>query len=137
MNRADRRRYNKKFKTNYNKEQMDAIELYAKLKAGQLNIKHLSDIASLPFVHIDPLAIVPNGRECKLRYDEIMSRPVQMNPKYVDFITKHKDDVLHVTRNKTEGSLVTVQEDPEGIWIFDIFADLLFKDAENGEWDII
>jgi hypothetical protein len=83
--------------------------------------------------------LAPDGREVMLRYDAIKSRPDKLMDNYVEFVDKHKDDILHISRKNTDGkpdSLVTVEEDPDSIWLFDIYSDLLFKN-EDGEWDIL
>ena len=139
MNRADRRRFNKRNHTNYTKEQMDVIELYAKMKSGNIDIKHVSDFKDNKFFKFDGKVLAPDGREVMLRYDAIKSRPDKLMDKYVEFVEKHKDEVLHISRKNTDGkpdSLVTVEEDPDSIWLFDIYSDLLFKN-EDGEWDIL
>ena len=139
MNRSERRKFNKKNHTNYTKEQMDAIEMFSKLKAGNINIKHASDFKDNKFFKFDGKALAPDGSEVKLRYDEIKSRPDKLNEKYIEFIDTHKDDTMHISRKNTDGkpdTLVTLEEDPESIWLFDIYSDLLFKN-EDGEWDIL
>lgn len=139
MNRADRRRFNKKNHTNYTREQMDAIEMYAKLRSGNIDIKHISDFKDNKFIKFDGKALAPDGTEVMLRYDAIKSRPNKLADEYVEFIEKHKEEILHISRKNTEGkpdTLVTVEEDPESIWLFDIYSDLLFKN-EDGNWDIL
>lgn len=139
MNRAERRKFNKKNHTNYTKEQMDAIEMYAKIRSGEISIKHASDFKDNPFFHFDGKALAPDGTEAKIRYDEILSRPEKLNDKYIEFITQHKEGIVHVSRKNTDGkpdTLVTLEEDPDSIWLFDIYSDLLFKNEEE-KWDIL
>ena len=139
MNRADRRRFNKKNHTNYTRDQMNAIEMYAKLRSGNIDIKHISDFKDNKFFKFDGKVLAPDGREVKLHYEAIKSRPDKLADKYIEFIESHKDEILHISRKNTDGkpdTLVTVEEDLDSIWLFDIYSDLLFKN-EDGEWDIL
>ncbi len=139
MNRAERRKFNRKNHTNYTREQMDAIEMYAKMRSGEISIKHASDFKDSPFFHFDGKALAPDGAEAKIRYDDILSRSEKLNDKYIEFVTQHKEEIVHISRKNTEGkpdTLVTLEEDPNSIWLFDIYSDLLFKN-EAEEWDIL
>lgn len=135
MNREERRRFNKKNKTNYTKEQLDAIEFYAKLRSGNIDTKHLSDLKDLPFVHIDPEVAAPNGAEVMIREDLFKRKDIK-NPRYIEFVNGNIGKICHISRENADGSLVTLEEDPEKIWLFDIFSDLLFKN-EDGKWDVL
>ena len=137
MNRAERRKFNRKHKTNYTKEQMDAFEFYAKIRSGEIDVKSVSELSKMPFVRLDHEVVAPNGTEVKLRYDEILSRKDVKNEKYRNFISENKDNILHITRdNGASENMVTVAEDPEKIWLFDIYSDFLFKKDDNS-WDIL
>ena len=137
MNRADRRKFNKQHKTNYTKEQMDGLEFIAKMHAGEIDVKTFSELSKMPFIRLDHELIAPDGTEVKLRADEILSRPDIKNDKYIEFVKNNIDKILHITReNGAKENLVTIEEDQEKIWLFDIYSDLLFK-KEDGSWDIL
>ena len=72
MNREQRRRYNKKNKTNYTKEQFETMIALERLKNG---IFDLSDL-QLPkdFIHMDNKELVPDGTEVKLNFDSLKER---------------------------------------------------------------
>jgi len=137
MNRADRRKFNKQHKTNYTKEQMDVLEFFAKMRAGEIDAKSFSELNDMPFIRLDHELIAPDGTEVKLRADDILSRPDIKNDKYIEFVKNNTDKILHITReNGAKENLVTIEEDQEKIWLFDIYSDLLFK-KEDGSWDIL
>ena len=137
MNRAERRKFNRKNKTNFTKEQMDAIEFYSKMRSGEIQINSMAQFKDLPFVKIDHEVVAPNGTEVKIRYDDIVSRKDIKNDKYIDFVTQNKDSILHISRdNGASGSLVTLEEDPDKIWLFDIYTDLLFQ-TKDGNWEVL
>ena len=151
MNRRQRREFNRRNKTNLTKEQFDAMMVYQRLHAGELSIKEAAQLSLVnEYIHIDDESRVPDGMEVKLNYKGIISRPQKgITAEYKQWVEDHKDDIFHVTREHAGNSgLVCLQEDERVIkegytdadtnighvpWLWDIFADLLYKN-EAGEW---
>lgn len=132
-NRERVREFNRKYKTNYTRQELEAIEFSMKFRAGNLDVKSMYDLSlTNSLIHIDNEDNVPEGCEVKLAYDKIKARPPKMNQKFIDFVEEHKDEVLHVTRENAKNSLVCLQEDPEKIWLFNIIHDFLYKVGD--EW---
>lgn len=151
MNRRQRREFNRRNKTDFTKEQFEAMEIYQRLHAGELNIKETAQLSLLNnYIHIDDEKRVPDGTEVKLNYNRIKSRSQkELTAEFKQWVEDHKDDIFHVTReNAGETGLVCLKEDERVMkenytdddknighvpWLWDIFADLLYKN-EAGEW---
>lgn len=136
MNRQQRRQFNKKNKTNYTKEEFFNMELWAKLRAGNLDVKEMRDIKLFNnMIHIDNPDLAPDGTEVMLNYERIMSGPTKdKTQKYLTWIEENKDRVFHIKRDEDKSettSLVGLAED-ENKWLFDTYADLLYQ--MDGKW---
>lgn len=136
MNRQQRRQFNKKNKTNYTKEEFFNMELWAKLRAGNLDVKEMRDIKLFNnMIHIDNPDLAPDGTEVMLNYEHIMSGPTKdKTQKYLTWIEENKDKVFHIKRDEDKSettSLVGLAED-ENKWLFDTYADLLYQ--MDGKW---
>ena len=136
MNRQQRRQFNKKNKTNYTKEEFFNMELRAKLRAGNLDVKEMRDIKLFNnMIHIDNPDLAPDGTEVMLNYERIMSGPTKdKTQKYLTWIEENKDKVFHIKRDEDKSettSLVGLAED-ENKWLFDTYADLLYQ--MDGKW---
>lgn len=148
MNREQRRRFNKKHKTNFTKAEFDQFEFYQRLKAGEVSLDELSQLPE--GMHLDNEELVPEGIPVKLAYDDIMSRPKKgLTNEFLTWIEEHKDEVMHVTRKNAQSSMVCLSEDKPWLkenytdedtnighvpWLFDIWSDLLYENPENHEW---
>lgn len=150
MNRKQRRKLNKQHHVNYNANEWAMIELYAKLRAGDLDVKDLSALSPevRAGIHIDNEELVPEGTPVKLNVADILTRPTKgVTDKYLTWIKEHENIVFHVTREQANSSLVCLKEDVDAClqqtestmdhlpWLFDIYSDLLYE--ENGEWKIL
>lgn len=148
MNREQRRKFNKQHKTHYTREDFLQIELYQALRAGDLDINSMTPEQMPEGFHVDNEELVPEGTEVKLNYELIKGRKGVTN-KYLEWIEAHKDEVLHVTREEANSSLVCVKEDVKQVkenfmnedrdmghvpWLFDIYSDFLYHDEETNEW---
>ena len=136
MNRQQRRQFNKKNKTNYTKEEFFNMELWAKLRAGNLDVKEMRDIKLFnDMIHIDNPDLAPDGTEVMLNYERIMSGPTKdKTQKYLTWIEENKDKVFQIKRDEDKSetiSLVGLAED-ENKWLFDTYADLLYQ--MDGKW---
>lgn len=142
MNREQRRKFNKKHKTKFTKEQFDMMFAIERLKRGDLNLSGLD----LPhdFAHMDNTELVPEGTLCKLNYEAIKARFVKnaagYQEGYKEWVEQHHEEEFHVTREFAEHSCVCLKEQVEvaeenGLlkFLWDLYADLLFQDA-NGVW---
>lgn len=149
MNREMRRRYNKKNKTHYTKEEFDVMMAVERLKSGNYNFSDLK----LPqdFIHMDNIEYAPNGTEVKLNFDSLNFRCSHVDKtnaffrEWVEQASENKDKIYHITREKARNSLVCLEEDKRTIeldgeikecppWLFDVYADLLFEDKKDGVW---
>lgn len=155
INREQRRKLNRKYKVNYSAEEWAMIELYSKMRAGDLDVKSLKDLSPglRENVHIDNEELVPEGTPVRLNAEDILSRPRKgVTEKYLKWVETHRDTIFHVTREQANSSLVCLQEDVEECkalshelnevdkldhlpWLFDIYSDLLYE--SNGEWKIL
>lgn len=147
MNREQRRRFNKQNKTNYSREDFQAMELYQALRAGDLDMSSFGPGQLPESFHIDNEELVPEGKEVKLAYDHIMSRPKKgLTEEFLQWVENNKDKVLHVTREEAQNSLVCIKEDVKWIkdhytdedtkighipWLFDIWSDLLYETTDH------
>ena len=136
MNRQQRRQFNKKNKTNYTKEEFFNMELWARLRAGNLDVKEMRDIKLFnDMIHIDNPDLAPDGTEVMLNYERIMSGPTKdKTQKYLAWVEENKDKVFHIKRDEDKSettSLVGLAED-ENKWLFDTYADLLYQ--MDGKW---
>lgn len=152
MNREQRRKLNKRYKVNYSADEWRMIELYTQIRSGDLDVHDLSGLAPemRQKIHIDNENLVPEGTEVKLNAEEILSRPVEMQEAYREWVKANADKVFHVTREEAEASMVCLKEDVEDIkkqreekgeanvdhlvWLFDIYNDLLFLSAKDQTW---
>lgn len=150
MNREQRRRFNKKHKTNFTAANFQAYELYRKLQQGTLDTKDIDPALLGSVIHIDNEEMVPEGTPVKLAYDNIKARPQNdLTDKFKEWIEEHKGQILHVTREEANSSLVCVQEDVKYVkehftdedrnighipWLFDIYSDFLYEHPQTHEW---
>lgn len=150
MNREQRRRFNKRNKTNYTREDFAQLEMLQALRAGDLDITGFNPGELPEGFHIDNEELVPEGKETKLAYDHIMSRPKKgLTQEFLDWVETHKNQVMHVTREEANNSLVCLAEDVKWVkekftdedhnighipWLFDIWSDLLFEDPVTHDW---
>ena len=152
MNREQRRKMNRKYKVNYSAEEWAMVELYSRVRAGDLDIKSLQDLSPelRENVHIDNEELVPEGTPVRLNAADILTRPRKgVTEKYLKWVEDHSDTTFHVTREQANSSLVCLKEDVEECqalspslnevdkldhvpWLFDIYSDLLYE--VNGEW---
>lgn len=151
MNREQRRKLNRKYKVNYDANEWAMIELYSKVRAGDLDVKDLRDLNPevRAGIHIDNEELVPEGTPCKLNVADILTRPLKgITEKYLNWVKAHEGIVFHVTREQANSSLVCLKEDVEECsshlseadmdhvpWLFDIYSDLLYED--KGEWKLL
>ena len=132
-NRQLVREFNRKHKTNYTKQELEALDMAIKFRAGNLDVKSLDDLRLNPFINIELEEPIPEGTEVKLNYDVILKRQMRMTKKYLDFVEAHKDDVLHATDEGAKKGYVCLKEDPEKIWLWSPLFDLLYRN-EAGEF---
>lgn len=149
MNREQRRRFNKQNKTNFSREDFVRMEMYQALRAGDLDVSGFTPDELPDGISIDNEELVPEGKEVKLAYDHIMSRPKKgLTKEFLDWVEANKDRVMHVTREEASNSLVCLKEDVKWIkdhftdedtnighipWLFDIWSDLLYE-TEDHRW---
>lgn len=150
MNREQRRRYNKKNKTNYTKEQFETMIALERLKNG---IFDLSDL-QLPkdFIHMDNKELVPDGTEVKLNFDSLKERcknddaTTEYFRNWVERESENPDKIYHITREGAHSSLVCLEEDVNFVELdgkqvkaprlfFDLFSDI--KVFVEGEWQLV
>lgn len=154
MNREQRRKLNKKYGVKYSANDWALIELYQKMRAGDLDVKSLKDLSPelRDAVHIDNEELVPNGTAVKLNVADILTRPTRgVTQQFRDWVQAHSEDVFHVTREQAQSSLVCLEEDVRWVkenlqdtdkgddlghvpWLFDIYSDLLYLDTATNEW---
>lgn len=153
MNREQRRRMNKKYHVNYDANEWAMIELYQKVRAGDLDVKDLGELSPevRSGIHIDNEELVPEGTEVKLNAKDILTRPVKgVTQQFRDWIKEHEDQIFHVTREQAQSSLVCLAEDVGWVkenlkdedkgnighvpWLFDIYSDLLYYSASSDKW---
>lgn len=140
MNREQRRRFNRQHHTNLTKEEFDAIELFKMMQSGVVSMSditnHLNDN-----IRVDLVEKVPDGTPVKLNYERIVSMKKDLSDCYIQWLSAHKEEVFHIEREYGRDSLVCLVEDgQEGgrdKWLFDIFNDLLYYDAENKSWKML
>ena len=149
MNREQRRKLNKKHKVNYSANDWALIELYAKIRAGDLNVKDLEGLSPelRQYVHFDNEELVPEGTPVKLAVDDILTRPrAGITEKFLGWVKDHSNSVFHVTREQASDYLVCLKEDVEECnerlskgenldhvpWLWDIYSDFLYE--KNGKW---
>ncbi len=134
-NRQTVREFNRKNKTNYTKQELEALDFAIKFRAGNANVQSMSDLALNPFINIELDEPIPEGTEVKLNYDVITKRPTypRLSQKYKDFIEAHKDEVLHTTDENAKKGYVCLVEDPDKLWLWAPLFDLLYKN-EVGEF---
>lgn len=74
--------------------------------------------------------LIPEGTKVKINYNNISSQPdySNKNPKYIDFVEKHKDDIFTVEydpKRKQDSYLVCLKEDNNPIkWLW-LVTDLI------------
>lgn len=153
MNREQRRKLNKKHHVNYSKEDWAMIELYSKVRAGDLDVQDLTELDPelREGIHIDNEELVPEGTEVKLNAKDILSRSSKgVTEQYRNWIKAHENDIFHVTREQAQSSLVCLKEDIGWVkenlqdadkgeighvpWLFDIYSDLLYLNKETNKW---
>lgn len=147
MNREQRRRYNKKNKTNYTKEQFETMIAFERLKNGNYDLSDLK----LPqdFAHIDNYELAPDGTEVKLNFASLDFRCSHVDAtneyfrNWVAEAHKDPDKIYHITREGAHSSLVCLEEDENYVELdgkqvraprlyFDLYADLLCE--YEGKW---
>ena len=143
LGRAERRAYNRKHGVKLTREQFDSLVAVARIQAGNYDFSDLQ--VSSDFAHMDNYELVPEGCACKLNYDAIITRPnADKMPAFLEWVENHKDDILHVTRENAENSLICFKEDeryttdPETNqqvrmppWLFDTYTDILIESADG------
>lgn len=115
MNREQRRRYNKKNKTNYTKEQFETMIAFERLKNGNYDLSDLK----LPqdFAHIDNYELAPDGTEVKLNFASLDFRCSHVDAtneyfrNWVAEAHKDPDKIYHISREGAHNSLVCLEED--------------------------
>lgn len=134
-NRQTVREFNRKNKTNYTKQELEALDFAIKFRAGNANVQSMSDLALNPFINIELEEPIPEGTEVKLNYDVITRRPnySKLSQKYKDFLEIHKDEILHTTDESEKKGYVCLAEDPDKLWLWTPLFDLLYKN-EVGEF---
>lgn len=134
-NRQSVREFNRKNKTNYTKAELEALDFAIKFRAGNLEVKSMSDLALNPFINIELEEPIPEGTEAKLNYEIIKSRPTypRLSQKYKDFIEANKDAILHTTDENAKKGYVCLVEDPDKLWSWAPLFDLLYRN-EAGEF---
>lgn len=153
LNREQRRKLNKKHHVNYTADQWALIEMYGKIRAGDLDIKDLKELSPevRANIHIDNEELVPEGTAVKLNVTDILTRPTKgVTQQFRDWIKAHEGEIMHVTREQAQSSLVCLAEDVGWVkenltdtdkgnighvpWLFDIYSDLLYLDEATNEW---
>lgn len=134
-NRETVREFNRKHKTKYTKQELEAIDFALKLKAGNLNVKSMDDLALNPYIRITPPEPIPEDTEVKLNYEVITKRVnyPTLSQKYKDFIEIHRNEILHITNENAKEGYVCVKEDESKIWLWAPLFDLLYRD-ETGNF---
>lgn len=134
-NRQTVREFNRKNKTNYTKQELEALDFAIKFRAGNANVQSMSDLALNPFINIELEEPIPEGIEVKLNYDVITRRPnyARLSQKYKDFLEIHKDEILHATDENAKKGYVCLAEDLDKLWLWTPLFDLLYKN-EAGEF---
>lgn len=138
MNRAQRRKFNKKYKTNYSASDFHTFELLQLFKEGRLDIQEIQDNADLFQVHLDPLVVVPDHTQVKIDYQAFTSRPQKdYAENFKIWMSEHQDEIFEIRRdNSSAPNLVQLcsldKTEPE-TWLFDIYTDLLYQTNE-GSW---
>lgn len=149
MNRAQRRLYNKKNKTNYTKEQLDTMMAIERIKNGVFDLSDLK--VPQDFIHMDNTELVPDGTEVKLNFESLEARCTHVDKSnelfrnWVAEVKKEPDKIYHVTREEAKNSLVCLAEDEREVeidgkkvkapkWLFDVYADVFVKDEIDGVW---
>lgn len=149
MNREQRRKYNKKYHTHYTKEEFEASIALAYLQNGKsISLKNLQ---GNNYIHMDNEVLAPEGVECILNYSRIKERFDKNSAGYQEgfqeWVENNKNNLFHLTRDGAMNSLVCLKEDFRKVevdgevqeapkWLFDVYSDLLFKDAE-GNWKML
>ena len=150
-NRAQRRLFNKKNKTNYSKSEFEMMLALERIKNGNFNLSDL-DVPK-DFIHMDNEELAPEGTLVRLNYERIQERfrrggVDETNLAFRTWIEENKDKEFHLTREGTSQSLVALQEDEREVeldgvkhkapkWLFDLYSDLLLKDESDGQWKML
>lgn len=134
-NRAMVREFNRKHKTKYTKQEIEAIDFALKFKAGNLSVKSMDDLTLNPYIKITPPEPIPEGTEVKLNYEVITKRVnyPTLSQKYKDFVEVHKNEILHTTNENAKEGYVCIKEDELKIWLWAPLFDLLYRN-EAGEF---
>lgn len=148
MNREQRRRYNKKNKTHWTKEQFETFLALERLKRGNYDLSNM-DLKDHEFIHVDNTELAPDGTEVKLNFDSLDYRCNHVdktNEYFRNWVVEAKKDpdkIYHITREGAKQSLVCLEEDDHEVELdgkmvkaprlfFDTYADLLFE--YEGNW---
>ena len=148
MNREQRRRYNKKNKTHWTKEQFETFLALERLKSGNYDLSNM-DLKDHEFIHVDNAELAPDGTEVKLNFDSLDYRCNHVDKtneafrNWVAEAKKEPDKIYHITREGAKQSLVCLEEDKRTVeldgkeveapkWLFDLYADFLV--FYEGSW---
>lgn len=147
MNREQRRRYNKKNKTHWTKEQFETFLALERLKSGNYDLSNM-DLKDHEFIHVDNTELAPDGTEVKLNFNSLDYRCDHVDKtneyfrNWVAEAKKEPDKIYHITREGAKQSLVCLEEDKRTVeldgkeveapkWLFDLMADLLMFNGEQ------
>ena len=148
MNREQRRRFNKKNKTHWTKEQFETFLALERLKNGNYDLSNL-DLKDHEFIHVDNTELAPDGTEVKLNFNSLDYRCEHVDKtneyfrNWVAEAKKDPDKIYHITREGARQSLVCLEEDDHEVeldgkmvkaprLLFDLYADLLV--FYEGNW---
>ena len=148
MNREQRRRYNKKNKTHWTKEQFETFLALERLKSGNYDLSNM-DLKDHEFIHVDNTELAPDGTEVKLNFNSLDYRCEHVDStneyfrNWVAEAKKDPDKIYHITREGARQSLVCLEEDDHEVeldgkmvkaprLLFDLYADLTF--LYEGNW---
>ena len=142
LNRAQRRQANRRFRTNYKRQDFDLFIAVERLKHGITDLTDLDIPTEL--MHLDNTDLAPDGTKVMLNADAILSRKANMNQLFLDWVRFYRNKVFTITREDAERSLVALKEDdglhyegeetkeerPTQRWLFDLYTDLLVQDED-------
>lgn len=140
VNRSQMRAFNHKNHGRFNREQIEQIMMMYRLKTGQIDEQDIRTMAKNRVAHLDNDEKFPNGTEVKMNVKEITSRPkTDFADDYWKFVNENADTVFHLDREENDANLVCLAEDErynaEGEriprWFFDMYTDLLVKNADG------
>lgn len=142
LNRAQRRQANRRFRTNYKRQDFDLFIAVERLKNGITDLSDLDIPAEI--MHLDNTDLAPDGTKVMLNADAILNRKDKMSQRFLDWVRFYRNKVFTITREDTKRSLVALAEDdglhyeneenkeemPPQRWLFDLYTDLLVQDDD-------